>query len=547
MAEYSRASRSASWMSATVRELPTYLLFDDNDLDPRCEIENCVTTIESILDENGPAASALTSEQAAEIRALRRKVRAATQQPSHALWHGADFRRKFIPSEVMVDLNATKDRTGHVVKSFIASHFGGVVLPSVGSRKKGSVAVAARVESSTQYVPPEWERLSLESRTTLTEMLSWESLSKWGLDMLEVARLSLETKDGEDCQMKKKVCPLLLVGWAIFASPYSQREMHASIGGTLSEAGTCGGIGYDFANKFNIQAKTLCSFLRTIESGYKQDVPYHNSTHAADVLQTTHALLQYAGDNLSNLFTPLDRFSTLFAAAVHDCGHPGTNNSFQINARTDIAIRYNDRSVLENMHASKAFQLLMGSLRKPELDVLKGLSLEEANTARRNIIDAVLSTDMQEHFTAVANMKETLPSFDMTPTDDDNADIGSERREKVNEVLRFVLHLADISNSAKPAPLCHQWADRVLEEFFSQGDREKELGLPVSPLCDRETTDKAESQIGFIKFVVQPAFEVLAQVIPRVSDEILPVLKDNLRYWELQKEQSVVTSIGEEA
>jgi len=32
--------------------------------------------------------------------------------------------------------------------------------------------------------------------------------------------------------------------------------------------------------------------------------------------------------------------------------------------------------------------------------------------------------------------------------------------------------------------------------LYSQGDREQELGLPFSPLCDRKNTLVAESQIG---------------------------------------------------
>lgn len=35
-----------------------------------------------------------------------------------------------------------------------------------------------------------------------------------------------------------------------------------------------------------------------------------------------------------------------------------------------------------------------------------------------------------------------------------------------------------------------------MEEYFKQGDREKELGLPCSPLCDRDNTLIADSQIG---------------------------------------------------
>ena len=41
------------------------------------------------------------------------------------------------------------------------------------------------------------------------------------------------------------------------------------------------------------------------------------------------------------------------------------------------------------------------------------------------------------------------------------------------QVLRFILHLADISSQAKPDPLFTCWSHGVLEDFFYQGDEEK--------------------------------------------------------------------------
>ena len=52
-----------------------------------------------------------------------------------------------------------------------------------------------------------------------------------------------------------------------------------------------------------------------------------------------------------------------------------------------------------------------------------------------------------------------------------------------------------------------------MEEFFNQGDREKEMGLDVSPLCDRNTTQVPQSQIGFIDFILIPQFSALNDVI----------------------------------
>lgn len=42
-----------------------------------------------------------------------------------------------------------------------------------------------------------------------------------------------------------------------------------------------------------------------------------------------------------------------------------------------------------------------------------------------------------------------------------------------------------------------------------KGDLEREKGFAISYLCDRNTTNTAKSQIGFINVIVKPTFEVL--------------------------------------
>lgn len=58
----------------------------------------------------------------------------------------------------------------------------------------------------------------------------------------------------------------------------------------------------------------LCSFLRTVEADYEPN-PYHNSTHAADVVQTLNAMLQLGGKQYAS---SLDIFALLVAAVIHD-------------------------------------------------------------------------------------------------------------------------------------------------------------------------------------------------------------------------------------
>ncbi|KAM7406754.1 hypothetical protein PAMA_002797 [Pampus argenteus] len=55
----------------------------------------------------------------------------------------------------------------------------------------------------------------------------------------------------------------------------------------------------------------------------------------------------------------------------------------------------------------------------------------------------------------------------------------------------------------------------------TQGDKEVELGLPFSPLCDRKATMIAQSQIGFIDFIVEPTFSVLIDTTDKVIGPLI--------------------------
>lgn len=253
---------------------------------------------------------------------------------------------------------------------------------------------------------------------------------------------------------------------------------------------------YDLLTKFKINTSALDAFLLSMEAGYsKYKNPYHNLLHAADVAQTVHYIL--SSSKLSNWLTDLEIFATIVAALVHDYEHTGTTNNFHINTGSEVALLYNDKAVLENHHVSAAFKLL----KVDEYNILTGLSKEEYREFRSLLIDMVLATDMSYHFQQIKNMKSMLSM--------------PESIEK-SKALSLVLHCADISHPAKEWSMHKRWTDLLLEEFFRQGDREQELGLPFSPLCDRKNTLVAESQIGFIEFIVDPSFTVMGDVLQKI-------------------------------
>ena len=103
---------------------------------------------------------------------------------------------------------------------------------------------------------------------------------------------------------------------------------------------------------FNIERETLIRFADMMDRGYK-DNPYHNSTHAADVLHNMYCLLK--GPPLCDFLTDLDILACLYAAIIHDLAHPGVNNALMISTSTMQACLYHDKSVLENYHLAPRF------------------------------------------------------------------------------------------------------------------------------------------------------------------------------------------------
>uniref|UniRef100_F6VQE6 Phosphodiesterase n=1 Tax=Callithrix jacchus TaxID=9483 RepID=F6VQE6_CALJA len=251
-----------------------------------------------------------------------------------------------------------------------------------------------------------------------------------------------------------------------------------------------------------IEALKVISWCLRLLLGYsKHKNPYHNLMHAADVTQTVHYLLYKTG--VANWLTELEIFAIIFSAAIHDYEHTGTTNNFHIQTRSDPAILYNDRSVLENHHLSAAYRLLQDD---EEMNILINLSKDDWREFRTLVIEMVMATDMSCHFQQIKAMKTALQQ--------------PEAIEKP-KALSLMLHTADISHPAKAWDLHHRWTMSLLEEFFRQGDREAELGLPFSPLCDRKSTMVAQSQVGFIDFIVEPTFTVLTDMTEKIVSPLI--------------------------
>lgn len=274
---------------------------------------------------------------------------------------------------------------------------------------------------------------------------------------------------------------------------------------------------------FSIHPVTLRRWLMCVQDNYRQN-SFHNFRHCFCVTQMMYSLVYVCG--LQEKLSQLDILALMTAAICHDLDHPGFNNTYQVNARTELAVRYNDASPLENHHCAVAFRILA----QPDCNILAGLAPERFRQIRQGIITLILATDMARHGEIMEAFKDAVAGFDFS-------------NEEHRTLLKMILiKCCDISNEVRPPEVAEPWVDCLLEEYFTQSDQEKEEGLPVAPFMDREKVTKATAQIGFLKFVLIPMFEAVTELFPVVGEVMLkPLWAAKDRYEELRRSEDART------
>eukprot|EP01105_Mastigella_eilhardi_P003894 TRINITY_DN1507_c0_g1_i7.p1 TRINITY_DN1507_c0_g1~~TRINITY_DN1507_c0_g1_i7.p1 ORF type:complete len:284 (+),score=65.67 TRINITY_DN1507_c0_g1_i7:191-1042(+) len=256
-------------------------------------------------------------------------------------------------------------------------------------------------------------------------------------------------------------------------------------------------------------------YLVAVEKHYPDSNPYHNKLHACEMTQALHWFLQQCDQVLQ--LSPLEKFSTLFAGVVHDLGHPGLNNHFLCATRSKLSLTYNDISVLENWHASQAFELLLS---RPEFNFTANFPEDMYQEFRALVVQLVLATDMAKHVEILGMWRSSTVA---------HVDLSDATSRLL--ALKLLTKCADLANVARPWLLCHEWADRVVAEFRVQGDKEVAAGIPVSPFMGRDADNIAKMQIAFTQFVANPLYESVHKVMP--LPEAMQHLAMNLRMWNL--------------
>ena len=248
-------------------------------------------------------------------------------------------------------------------------------------------------------------------------------------------------------------------------------------------------------------------FLRKAMQAHKPN-PFHNFRRACDCLQFVVAIMK----KIKVEFTPAEVCGAVLAALLHDVDHPGTNNLFQIRTSSQIAITYNDRSVLENNSAAVGSKLLQDCF------TFSGDSRVLVDS-RAVFLNCILKTDYSK-------LQKFLGKVLAHEMDWNN------KQDRFNALALLVL-MGDLSFALRQWDVAGYWYGMMRDEQLQQGDMERRLGMPVAALMDRR---QQRPQALLIKthfdVMVLQVFQAGVKIFPELEGDIMTALQRNLQIVE---------------
>jgi hypothetical protein len=339
-----------------------------------------------------------------------------------------------------------------------------------------------------------------------------------------------------------------LLDWALDPWALSDDEVQRLVVSMLDSLG--------LLRRFRMSPSAVARLVADVASHYNAN-PFHCFRHAFLVALAVWRFM-VAGRLASSspgappLLGHLDVLALLLSALCHDLEHPGTTNAFQVNTCSALAQRYNDASVLENHHCAVATAMLEAS------GVLATLSADDRKTLRKAMITAILATDMSVHSAlalhsayphACADLRFPFSedllvrvttkvnaadeeaaaraqaaaeagdgAFAETPTAASELCFPTASADDRALLVAFLLHCADLHNPLLPPAMSQRIAGELSREFAAQAAQEQAAALPVTVMLGTTELARAQMEISFIDFVVQPLYTTLLTIVPALAD-----------------------------
>lgn len=257
-------------------------------------------------------------------------------------------------------------------------------------------------------------------------------------------------------------------------------------------------------SELQVTVTVLRNFFMAIGQSYR-DIPYHNFLHAISTVHYAFKLVEVS--ELSPRLLKEELFALIIGALCHDVDHRGRNTAFEVMTLSSLAMRYNDRSPLENHHCATAFDIALNAESEDKCNIFKRMESDSFRKVRQHMVSGILGTDMSFHNHQKNKLDKALEHGLDKFCDDKEFVVG------------LFLHTADIGNPMMSPAVADQWGRRVNEEFTAQVEEEARLGIPVTAMMSglEDPKKAAKSKIGFIDFVITPLVTPLFILLPKLS------------------------------
>ncbi|KAL5963688.1 cGMP-specific 3'5'-cyclic phosphodiesterase [Taenia solium] len=157
-------------------------------------------------------------------------------------------------------------------------------------------------------------------------------------------------------------------------------------------------------------------------------------------------------------------------------------------------------------------------------DILCNLSHDDYRQSVKIMEKAILATDLSRYFAKLPQFRQILDERisavgEAKPIDDIAVKTMWQTEASNRELLMCMLMTAsDVSASTKPWPVQKKSAELVANEFFEQGDFERQkLNIKPDAVMDRELSHQfPQMQIEFIDAICAPVYELISRVCVRL-------------------------------
>jgi hypothetical protein len=299
----------------------------------------------------------------------------------------------------------------------------------------------------------------------------------------------------------------------------------------------------------------------TAIAGFYHDNPFHNFEHASHVAMSVSKLLSriVAPDNIglgvdgrkkpadrsaslrasiaSSLHDhtygitsdPLTQFSCVFSALVHDVDHVGVPNTQLVQENTELANRYNGKSVAEQNSVDLAWDLLMMD-RFENFRHTIYVTQSDFDRFRQLVVNSVMATDIMDKDLKTLRNARWEKAFEKQ-SEDDIVSAEDNVNRKATIVIEHLIQASDVSHTMQHWHVYRKWNERLFSEMY------------LAYVLGRSNTDPSESwykgEIGFFDFYIIPLAMKLKDcgVFGVSSFEYLNYAQTNRQEWEARGQE----------